>query len=103
LRDENTTDSWYYDEEDNWYKKDFVLQNGYRISKPSEGNSRWKFQNKINELFVLSLDEMRYLVEDVGVPPNEAFSVQVYPDYQNENVIHPKKYIMTPFGCDTSD
>jgi len=103
LRDEDTTDSWYYDEEGNWYKKDFVLQNGYRISKPIEGNSRWKFKNKSNELFVLSLNEMRQLADDVGIAHDEAFSVQVYPDYQDENVIHAKKYIMTPFGCDTND
>ena len=103
LRDEDKMDSWYFDEDGNWYKKDFVIQNGYRISKPIQRNSRWKFQDKSNELFVLSLNEMRQLADDVGIAHDEAFSVQVYPDFQDENVIHAKKYIMTPFGCDAND
>lgn len=102
LRDKDKTDSWYLDEDGNWYKKDFVFQKGYRIYQPQEGNLRWEFHDKSNELFALSLIEMKQLAEDVGITHEEAFSVQVYPDYQDDNVIQARKYIMTPFGCETT-
>lgn len=100
LRDEDTTDSWYFDKDGNWYKKDFVLQNGYRIYQPREGNLLWRYLNKSNGLFTLPLDGMRQLAEDVGIAHDEAFCVQVYPDSQDENAIRATNYVMTPFGCE---
>jgi CRISPR-associated endonuclease/helicase Cas3 len=104
LRDEDTMDSWFLDEDNKWKKYEFApeirFKKEYLVYQAVERNSRWKFQDKDNELFVLSLGEMRKLAEDVGIPANEAFSVQVYPDSQDDKVIEAKKYIMTPFGCE---
>lgn len=98
LRDNDDMDSWYLDKDDNWYKNDFIVQNGRFVSVPVECNARWTFQDKNNELFVLSLKEMRQLADDIGITYDKAFDVRVYPDSQNEQSTSSIKYSMTMFG-----
>jgi hypothetical protein len=100
LRDKNTTDSWFFGQDDIWYKQEYVPVNGYHKLQPIERNSRWSYPDRSKGLFTLSLEGMRKLAEDVGISAEEAFSVQVYPDNQNDNIVNIPRYSMTSFGCD---
>ena len=94
LRDVDKTDSWYFGEDDIWYKYEWVPEIKYKkeyvVYQATPRNTLWSYPNKSSGLFTLSLNEMRQLADDVGIPANEAFSVQVYPDFQDENVVYAK-------------